>query len=97
MYETLQHFARHFARSAAMSKHDGASEHAAKASRPSSNSATFYEIDMTEVRSSHSLMEALLQKSFKDRAGDERRTAIAESLREAEKKIAILKRFLSDA
>ena len=66
---------------------------------------------MTGVRTSQSLMEALLQKSFKDLAGDERRTAIAESLREAEHKlkdnlksiklleerIAILKRFLSEA
>ena len=82
-----------------------------KASRPSSNSATFYEIDMTEVRTSQSLMEAFLQKSFKDLAGDEHRTAITESLREAEHKlkdnlksiklleerIAILKRFLSEA
>ena len=94
-----------------MSKHDGASDIADKASRPSSNSATFYEIDMTEVRSYHSLMEAVLQNSFKDLTGDERRTAMAESLREAEHKlkdnlksiklleerIAILKRFLSEA
>ena len=94
-----------------MSKHDGASEHAAKASLQSSNSITIYEIDMTEVRTCQSLMEALLQKSFKDLAGDERRTAITESLREAEHKlndnlktikllelkIAILKRFLSEA
>ena len=86
-----------------MSKHDGAS-------RPS-NSATFYDIDMTGVCTSQSLMEQCMQKSFKHLAGDERRTAFKESLAEAEhklkenlksiklleEKIAILKRFLSDA
>ena len=85
-----------------MSKHD--------ATRPS-NSATFYEIDMTGVHTSQSLIEQFLQEPFKHLAGDERRTAIKESLGEAEhklkenlssiklleEKIAILKRFLSDA
>ena len=86
-----------------MSKHDGAS-------RPS-NSATFYDIDMTGVCTSQSLMEQSMQKTLKHLAGDERRTAFEESLGEAEHKlkenlksikllegtIAILKRFLSGA
>ena len=93
-----------------MSKHDRGSKHAAEASRPSS-SAVFYEIDMTRVCTSHSLMEAVMEKAFKHLAGDERRTAIEEALGDTEHKlkdnlktiklleerITILKRFLSDS
>ena len=92
-----------------MSKHEGASEHAGKDSRPS-NSATGYEIDVTGLIS-ESLMEQCMHMKFKHLGCDERRPAIKESLEEAEhqlkgnlkaiklleEKIVILKRFLSDA
>ena len=65
-----------------MSKHEGASEHAGKDSRPS-NSATGYEIDVMGLIS-ESLMEQFMHQKFKHLACDERRPAIKESLEEAE-------------
>ena len=100
----------HFARFVAMSKHDGASEQAAQAARPM-NSETFCEIDLTNVPLSKSIMEAFMEWKFKHLAKEERRTAVGESLAEAEhqlkeqlksvklleEKIRILTSFLSDA
>ena len=42
---------------------------------------------MTRVCTSHSLMEAVMEQTFKHLAGDERRTAIEEALGDTEHKL----------
>ena len=70
-----------------MSNHASASEHVEGASRPSNPDAYYYEIDLTGILTGQSFMEVMMNKSFKHLAGEERRTAIKESLGEAEHKL----------